>query len=357
MMNFHGEYSEWKRNSILWYTDAFTYFACSLFLQRRGQTQAGAVSHDSTSISWDGKQSDTIVVQKVVAAASDVTTERVVVQFGVQGIQGFFGVINAASYQNEVQVRLHIESTKAPIRFIDLLRTGGGGNISTALGLALWSAVDVSNVTRLTCNDGAASLWDRSVLGRFSSLSALNLSYAGLSTLPGIIGSLISLRELRLVGNHLKILPHEIGKLNKLQILAVDSNELAILPGELKHCVELREFTLENNKLTSILINFGSLSHLHTLKLFGNPLEYLPEISSCRELRTLSVANLQVSADQKYLTFHVELLAPSGPASSITLFDSKPTDKLRPIFSLMLRRSSGHHPLLAGALREFLWLA
>ena len=37
----------------------------------------------------------------------------------------------------------------------------------------------------------------------------------------------------------------------------------------------------------------------------------------------------------------------------ISLFDSsKKEDKLRPIFALMLRRSSGHHPLLAGALSE-----
>ena len=335
-----------KRTTLVLYTDT----KCSYCLCR---TQAGVVSHDSASVSWEGKQADTVVVQKVVTAASEVTAERVVVEFGIQGIQGFFGVINAASYQNEVQVRLHIESAIAPIRSLDLLKTGGGGNISTALGLALWSAVDLSSVTRLTCNDGAASLWDRSVLGRFSDLRALNLSYAGLSTLPGIVGSLSSLRELRLFGNNLKILPHEIGKLKKLQILAVDSNELAILPGELKNCIELREFTLENNKLTSILINFGSLSHLRTLKLLGNPLEYLPEISACGELRTLSVANLRVRADEKYQTFHVELLAPSGPASSITLFDSKPTDKLRPIFSLMLRRSSGHHPLLAGAFRKF----
>ena len=38
--------------------------------------------------------------------------------------------------------------------------------------------------------------------------------------------------------------------------------------------------------------------------------------------------------------------------ASLSLWDSKPSDKLRPIFALMLRRSSGHHPLLAGALRE-----
>lgn len=70
------------------------------------------------------------------------------------------------------------------------------------------------------------------------------------------------------------------------------------------------------------------------------------------------VANLRVTADPAYTKFKVEVLPPppggggSGIAS-ISLWDSKQSDKLRPIFSLMLRRSSGHHPLLAGALREW----
>lgn len=50
--------------------------------------------------------------------------------------------------------------------------------------------------------------------------------------------------------------------------------------------------------------------------------------------------------------FKVELL-PLSTSSSLAFFDSKHTDKLRPIFALMLRRSSGHHPLLAGALCEW----
>ena len=61
-----------------------------------------------------------------------------------------------------------------------------------------------------------------------------------------------------------------------------------------------------------------------------------------------------MTADPGYTKFNVELLPPTGGGSSLSLFDSgKQQDRLRPIFALLLRRSSGHHPLLAGALREW----
>jgi hypothetical protein len=97
------------------------------------------------------------------------------------------------------------------------------------------------------------------------------------------------------------------------------------------------------------------------LHLYDNPLEFLPEISPCAALLHLTVANMRITSDSGYSQFKVELLPPppgsssgGGMVSSISLWDSskQSSDKLRPIFRLMLRRSGGHHPLLAGALRE-----
>ena len=97
------------------------------------------------------------------------------------------------------------------------------------------------------------------------------------------------------------------------------------------------------------------------LHLYDNPLEFLPEISPCAALLHLTVANMRITSDAGYSQFKVELLPPppssssgGGMVSSISLWDSskQSSDKLRPIFRLMLRRSGGHHPLLAGALRE-----
>ena len=42
---------------------------------------------------------------------------------------------------------------------------------------------------------------------------------------------------------------------------------------------------------------FGSLQ---SLQLFGNPLEFLPELSPCTQLRSLSLANVRIMADASY---------------------------------------------------------
>ena len=310
-------------------------------------------------MTWLSTESEVEILQKIIAATKDpeVVEERVAVQLTPpEKSQAFWGVVSAASAHHDVQLGLEIKATRPALQSIELVRDAGG-TISTSLGIGIWNALDLQHVTRVRCNEGVGSLWDRNLLEKFSSLRVLNLSHANLTTLPGVIGALTSLQELRLVGNQLKILPAEIGKLENLRVLAVDSNELSILPGELRKCAALEEFTLENNRLTSVLLSFGSLRRLRTLHISINPLEFLPEIAPCQELRSLSVANLRVSADQEYKVFNVELHAVTGPSSSIniSLFDSKPTDKLKPIFSLMLRRSSGHHPLLAGAFRKYIY--
>lgn len=62
---------------------------------------------------------------------------------------------------------------------------------------------------------------------------------------------------------------------------------------ELRHCSELREISLENNKLATPVLDLRALSGLHSLQLFGNPLEFLPELNPCRYLRNLSLANVR----------------------------------------------------------------
>jgi len=262
----------------------------------------------------------------------------------------------AAGDEHKVRLKVDISASKPPLRSIELERSSAStaSVVSTNLGLGIWQMLDVAHVTRLRCNDGVGSLWEANVLASFSSLRVLNLSNAQLPALPGVIGRLHRLQELRLVRNQLKLLPKELGELQHLRVLAIDSNELVILPGELARCTALEELSLSKNKLTNILLNFGNFRRLRTLHLHGNPLEYLPEISPCKELRTLSFANLEVHSDAGYTSFDVKLQEVETQSSTIniSLFDSRPTDTLRPVLSILLRRSTGHHALVAGALCE-----
>lgn len=68
--------------------------------------------------------------------------------------------------------------------------------------------------------------------------------------------------------------------------------------GELKQCAQLRSLSVEGNRLATPVLDLRPLGALRSLQLFGNPLEYLPELSHCTALRHLSLANVRISADQ-----------------------------------------------------------
>ena len=49
------------------------------------------------------------------------------------------------------------------------------------------------------------------------------------------------------------------------------------------------------------------MSKLRILRLFGNPLEFLPEIIPCTNLRHLSLANVRIEGDQTLSTIKVDI--------------------------------------------------
>lgn len=111
---------------------------------------------------------------------------------------------------------------------------------------------------------------------------------------------------------------------------------------ELKHCSQLRRVSLEANRLTTPVIDLRAYQQLKSLNLFGNPLDFLPELSPCTSLRHLSLANVRISADEAFSQWDVEVV-PIGSYISRS-------HKLAPFFALIFRRTTGQHPLLAGAL-------
>jgi hypothetical protein len=49
------------------------------------------------------------------------------------------------------------------------------------------------------------------------------------------------------------------------------------------------------------------MAKLRVLRLFGNPLEFLPEITPCTNLRHLSLANVRIEGDQALSTINVDI--------------------------------------------------
>ena len=91
-------------------------------------------------------------------------------------------------------------------------------------------------------------------------------------------------------------------------------------------------------------MNLRALSKLESLQLYGNPLEYLPELSPCTNLRRLSLANVRIAADDAFTHWDVDVTATSYISGG---------HKLAQLFALIFRRSSCQQPLLAGALGWF----
>lgn len=114
---------------------------------------------------------------------------------------------------------------------------------------------------------------------------------------------------------------------------------------ELKRCSDLREVSLESNRLTTPVMDLRALSQLESLQLYGNPLEFLPELSPCTNLRHLSLANVRIAADEAFTHWEVEVTATSYISRG---------NKLAQLFALIFRRSSCQQPLLAGALGDTL---
>jgi hypothetical protein len=76
---------------------------------------------------------------------------------------------------------------------------------------------------------------------------------------------------------------------------------------ELRQCVLLEELSLENNKLVRPLLDFRSMPKLRVLRLFGNPLEFLPEILPLHNLRHLTLANIRIEALESLRSVTVQI--------------------------------------------------
>ncbi|KAH7662143.1 Phospholipase A(1) protein [Dioscorea alata] len=241
-----------------------------------------------------------------------------------------------------VTVDMKIVTRREPLRSIRMYRTAGSGQQSDGVGV----------LTRLLRSDLAPAGSGESVLElaeHWKGVTVLDLSGCGLSVLPVELTKLPQLERLYLDNNKLSLLPPELGQLKRLKILNVDNNMLVSVPAELRQCVALVELSLEHNKLVRPLLDFRAMPELCVLRLFGNPLEFLPEILPLHNLRHLSLANIRIEATENIKTINIQI---ETDTSSSYFIASR--HKLSAFFTLVFRFSSCHHPLLASALAKLM---
>ncbi|GKV16049.1 hypothetical protein SLEP1_g26757 [Rubroshorea leprosula] len=244
---------------------------------------------------------------------------------------------------NAVEVEMRVEKRMEPLRGIILAKASGSGQQSDGIGV--FTRLLRSN---LVPSGGSG---DGSVVGcgeHWKTVSLLSLCGCSLTVLPVEVTQLPVLEKLYLDNNKLSALPPELGQVKNLKVLTADNNMLVSVPVELRQCAKLVELSLEHNRLVRPLLDFRAMAELQILRLFGNPLEFLPDILLLDKLRHLSLANIRIVADEnlRSITVQIEMENSSYFGTS--------RHKLSAFFSLIFRFSSCHHPLLASALAKIM---
>ncbi|KAL0407272.1 UNVERIFIED_CONTAM: Phospholipase A I [Sesamum latifolium] len=251
---------------------------------------------------------------------------------------------NPAGQVKRLEVLMRVVTKREPLKGIIMSRAGGSGQQADG-GMGVLIKLMKLNMGSgdadgMAPGPGLAEHWQN--------LSVVILCGLGLTALSAEITRLPLLEKLYLDNNKLLVLPPELGALKSLKVLAVDYNMLVSVPAELRQCTGLVELSLEHNKLVRPLLDFRDMAELCVLRLFGNPLEFLPDILPLHGLRHLSLANIRIVADENLGAVNVWI----EMENSSYFVASK--HKLSEFFSLIFRFSSCHHPLLASALAKIM---
>ncbi|XP_027365229.1 phospholipase A I-like isoform X2 [Abrus precatorius] len=243
--------------------------------------------------------------------------------------------------EERVDLDMNVVKRREPLRTVTVTKTVASGQQSDGTGVFIrLLRSNLASAATPSVSDGCGDHW--------RSISVLRLCGCGLSVLPVELTKLPHLEKLYLDNNKITVLPPEVGKLRSLRVLRVDSNMLISVPVELRQCVQLVELSLEHNKLVRPLLDFRAMAELRVLRLFGNPLEFLPEILPLLKLRHLSLANIRIVADEYLRSVNVQIEMENSS------YFAASRHKLSAFFSLIFRFSSCHHPLLASALAKIM---
>ncbi|KAL0535186.1 hypothetical protein IC582_029510 [Cucumis melo] len=248
-----------------------------------------------------------------------------------------------------VDVDMRVLKRREPLRAVTMAKSAGSGQQNDGVGVL--TRLLRSNLAQKIPGAGDAAV---DFGEHWKTVTMLNLCGCGLLALPADLTRLPLLEKLYLENNKLTVLPPELGEIKNLKVLRVDFNFLVSVPVELRQCVGLVELSLEHNKLVRPLLDFRlflsdrAMAELRVLRLFGNPLEFLPEILPLHNLRHLSLANIKIVADENLRSVDVQIEMENNS------YFGASRHKLSAFFSLIFRFSSCHHPLLASALAKIM---
>ena len=157
------------------------------------------------------------------------------------------------------------------------------------------------------------------------------------------------LEVLKLNNNKLIDLPSLVN-LKKLRELHCDNNQLTKIRTDLRENKMLQVISLKGNKLTKPVMDMKALSKVHTFHLYGNPVEYLPEMHHCKALRCLSLVN--VVERERRLNRSGRKSGHDANLHSSGDFGQSRTERksVFGFFTLVFRHSSCQHLLIATAL-------
>ncbi|KAI3680555.1 hypothetical protein L6452_35328 [Arctium lappa] len=300
----------------------------------------------------DDEDQVTLKLQSQVMVALPLPQDTVVIRLSERDESGRVGTGEEGGEScrvgdgNVVGVEMKVVKKREPLRAVAMSRVGGSGQQNDGMGV----------LTKLLKSEFAAESVPGHAEGprvescthHWMNVTVVSLYNCGLSMLPVELTKLPLLEKLFLDNNKLTVLPPELGVLKNLKVLTVDYNMLVSVPVELRQCVGLVELSLEHNKLIRPLLDFRAMAELRILRLFGNPLEFLPDILPLHQLRHLSLANIRIVADEHLRSVNVQI----EMENSSYFVASR--HKLSAFFSLIFRFSSCHHPLLASALAKMM---
>ncbi|CAA6658248.1 unnamed protein product [Spirodela intermedia] len=310
---------------------------CRIHRRRRRPRRGRSLfpeSLDSGSI-WSGQPETTRPGRSPASVAAHGCASP---SSGLGGVESSWG---RGGEECRVRVDMKVTKRREPLRSVTMSKAVGSGQISEGIGI----------LPRLIASSSMPSGPGESLVGfdeHWKSLTTLSLCECGLSVLPVELTRFPHLERLYLDNNKLSSLPPEIGQMTSLKVLRVDHNLLVSVPVELRQCVDLVELSLEHNKLIRPLLDFRAMAGLRVLRLFSNPLEFLPEILPLQSLRHLSLANIRIEATDNLKSVNVRI----ETENSSYFVASR--HKLSAFCSLIFRFSSCHHPLLASALAKIL---